>query len=144
MTNGFMWMRRAGTVLAWTLLLAILAGIVIDYTPGMRDRIVPYLPHWFGARLSTAWTTRVIDSVALAILASAATLGAARLRLQTLATRARPAVGVVLDVDNYLRETPVDSTPRARIAERFRVTAPPSRRAGLRSHRHRVAQSGQR
>jgi hypothetical protein len=112
-------MRRAGTVLAWTLLIAILAGIVIDYTPGMRDRIVPYSPHWLATRLSTDWTTQVIDSVALAILASAATLGAARLRLQTLATRARPAVGVVLDVDNYLRETPVDSTPRARIAERF-------------------------
>src|SRR5207253_10762039 len=33
--------------------------------------------------------------------------------------RARPALGMILDVDNYLRESPDDATPRARITERF-------------------------
>jgi hypothetical protein len=69
--------------------------------------------------MTEQWTQSAIDTVTFAVLASAATAGAARLRLETLAKRARPAVGVVLDVDNYLRETPQESTPRARIAERF-------------------------
>lgn len=119
MTQGFVWMNWAGTVLAGSMLLAILTGILIDFQPQFRDWLVPLLPEWLRVRMSTAWTTKVIDSMTVAVLASAATIGAARVRVQNLAARARPALGIMLDIDNYLRETPETLTPRARIAERF-------------------------
>ena len=119
MMQGFVWMRAAGSVLASSMLLAILTGILVDYDPPFRDWLLPHLPHWLSSRMSTDWTTRMIDSMTVAVLASAATIGAARVRIQNLAAKARPALGIMLDVDNYLRETPEALTPRARIAERF-------------------------
>lgn len=119
MTSGFAWLRRAGGVLAWTLLLAIATGIAIDYWPWFADRARAIPWTWLAFKLNTAWSAEVVEGLSLAVLASAATVGAARLRVEALATRARPAMGVVLDVDNYLREVPADATPRAKIAERF-------------------------
>ena len=121
MTNGFTWLRRAGSVLTWTLLLAIVAGVLMDYVPGLGDWVrgrMAWWP-WLRDRLAVEWTSEVIGTLTVGVLASAATIGAARLRIGQLANRARPTVGVVLDVDNYLRESPEKATPRARIAERF-------------------------
>jgi hypothetical protein len=121
MTSGFTWLRRAGSTLTWTLLVAIVVGVLMDYVPGFGDWVrgrVAWWP-WLHDRLTVDWTVQVIGSLTVAVLASAATIGAARLRIGALATRVRPTIGVILDVDNYLRESPEKSTPRARIAERF-------------------------
>lgn len=119
MSDGFRWLRLAGTMLAVTLFIAILVGVLLDIVAPLRVWMLPRLPRWLAARMNTDWAGDVIGTLTVAVLASAATAGAVRLRLETLAARARPAVGVILDVDNYLRETPDKATPRARIAERF-------------------------
>jgi hypothetical protein len=119
MTNGFWWLRIAGTALAISVLVAVLVGSLCNLFPDFQSWVAHHSGSWLAAKMTEQWTQSAIDTVTFAVLASAATAGAARLRLETLAKRARPAVGVVLDVDNYLRETPQESTPRARIAERF-------------------------
>jgi len=119
MTNGFQCLRLAGSILAWSLLFAIMVGIAIDYWPEFGQWARTVSPQWLALRLNTAWAGDVVARLAVAVLASAATIGAARLRAEALATKARPALGVVLDVDNYLRESPESATPRAMIAERF-------------------------
>lgn len=119
MTDGFWWLRVAGTSVAISVLVAVLVGAVFNIFPSVHAWAAPHLGRWLAAKMTPEWTQSAIDAVTFAVLASAATAGAARLRLEALASRARPAIGVVLDVDNYLRETPREGTPRARIAERF-------------------------
>ena len=119
MTDGFWWLRIAGTSLAISVLIAVLVGALFSLSPSFQGWAASHAGHWLATRMTPEWTQHAIDTVTFAVLASAATAGAARLRLETLAKRARPAIGVVLDVDNYLRETPIAGTPRARIAERF-------------------------
>ena len=119
MSDGFRWLRIAGSILAVTVLVAVLFGALLDLSMSVRDFVMAHSPRWLATRMTPEWTLDVIDTLTFAVLASAATAGAARLRLEALASRARPALGVVLDVDNYLRETPLEGTPRARIAERF-------------------------
>ena len=119
MTDGFWWLRFAGTCLAISVLVAVLVGALFNLSPAFQGWAASHAGRWLAAKMTPEWTQRAIDTVTFAVLASAATAGAARLRLETLAKRARPAIGVVLDVDNYLRETPIAGTPRARIAERF-------------------------
>lgn len=119
MSDGFRWLRLAGSVLALTLFIAVLVGVLLDVVAPLRLWMLARLPQWLASRMNTDWAGGVIGTLTVGVLASAATAGAARLRLETLAARARPAVGVILDVDNYLRETPEKATPRARIAERF-------------------------
>jgi hypothetical protein len=119
MTDGFRWLRVAGTILAFTVLFAVLFGALVDLSPSLHAFVTAYAWRWLATRMTPEWTLGVIDTLTFAVLASAATAGAARLRLEALASRARPALGVILDVDNYLRETPFEGTPRARIAERF-------------------------
>jgi len=53
------------------------------------------------------------------ILAATAAGIALLLTAKQFTSTFRSAVDVLLDVDNYLRESPSDATPRARIAERF-------------------------
>ncbi len=61
----------------------------------------------------------IILTVGGALTATAVGLIAFRNRLDSLALGFRPALDAALDVDNYLREHPRTSTPRARIAERY-------------------------
>ena len=55
------------------------------------------------------------------LLAGAGTIGVLALieRLSKVGLGLRPVLGIAVDVDNYLRELPVDRTPRARLAERL-------------------------
>jgi hypothetical protein len=53
------------------------------------------------------------------ILAALAALLGAIMTTKNLTTSVRAAVDVLLDVDNYMRESPRHATPRARIAERY-------------------------
>ncbi len=118
MTDGFRWLRIGGTTLGATLLLALVVGVVLDVWPAAATWLQGKAP-WLAHVMSREWTISALDKVTIAVLASAATLGAARLRIEALASRARPALGVILDVDHYLREQPKEGTPRARMFERF-------------------------
>ena len=120
MTDGFRWLRVAGSTLGATLLLSLVVGVVLDLWPAAAAWVQGHAPAWLAHVMSRTWTISALDKVTIAVLASAATLGAARLRIEALASRARPALGVILDVDHYLREEPKkEGTPRARMFERF-------------------------
>ncbi|HXT15071.1 MAG TPA: hypothetical protein VN706_05545 [Gemmatimonadaceae bacterium] len=111
MSDGFVWLRRAGLVLVGGLCVALLIGIVASVVTSATGHALPYV--------NSATGTPILRWAAGVLLASAATFGAGRLRLQALATHAGPALGIILDVDNYLRESPSTRTPRARMAERY-------------------------
>ncbi len=115
-TDGFSWIHIAGTVLVLGLGLALTWGFVVAVWIVVTGDYPPLNPAFF---LHLDNTNGVITWLAYALLASAATLAAARARLAVIASSARPALGIALDVDNYLRESPSYGTPRARIAERF-------------------------
>lgn len=110
-TDGFRYVRLAGNVLVWGLVLALTYGLADSGWKLWTDTGL-----W---RITTAQTQTVLGWLSLGVITSAATLGALRARLDLVASRARPAMGILLDVDNYLRESPVNGTPRARMAERF-------------------------
>ncbi|HEV7994549.1 MAG TPA: hypothetical protein VGP25_22200 [Gemmatimonadaceae bacterium] len=119
MSDGFRWLRIAGNALGATLLVAIIVGVVLDVSPTVHDAVRHRAWPWLAALMDKRWTLSVIDTLTVAVLASAATIGTARIRIAALAEKARPALGIILDVDHYLRETPHEATPRARMFERY-------------------------
>jgi hypothetical protein len=60
-----------------------------------------------------------VSAVGYAVVSVGATVLGLRIVLDLISKRIRPAVGIMLDVDHYLRESPEHGTPRARMAERF-------------------------
>lgn len=115
-TDGFRWIRYAGNVFALSVLGFIVIGGIVD---GARKCCNAYPPAWLNQLFQHDTTAAIIGKLAFILLASAVTVAAARLRLAMITARARPALGIMLDVDNYLRETPDERTPRAQMAERF-------------------------
>jgi hypothetical protein len=71
-------------------------------------------PHFYGWLLNPAsrYMLRFIESTGLYLAVSAAAISA--FILKSLTT----VLDTILDVDNYLRTSPIDNSPRARIAER--------------------------
>lgn len=118
MTDGFRWLRIAGTALGLTLLLAVSIGIVLGLVPSLQEMVARRVP-LLGTMMRPSWTAAAIKTLTIAVLASAASIGAARIRVEALASKARPTIGLALDVDNYLRETPANATPRAQMFERY-------------------------
>jgi hypothetical protein len=115
-TAGFRWLRGAGNLAASVILAGFIAGGIVAFAPAMFHFAWPAaVTQFFDPR----WTTQMVHGIAYALLASAATLAAVQTRLAVIATQARPAIGIILDVDNYLRETPRTATPRAKITERY-------------------------
>jgi hypothetical protein len=113
-TEGFAWLRRAGDVLAVSIVALFAVGGAVDlYT------IVTGSPTDVTGNRLTSISGNIVRGLAYAMLLSGATIAAVRLRLAALASRTRPALGILLDIDNYLRESPNTATPRARMAERF-------------------------
>ncbi len=114
-TDGFDWVHNAGTLLVWGLGAALTLGLVTDLWINFSIDY-PLTPRLF---LGLSETRVLLGWMATTAGASVATIAAARASFSVFATSARPAVGIALDVDNYLREKPEEDTPRARIAERF-------------------------
>jgi hypothetical protein len=113
-SDGFLWVRRSGSILVIGLALALTVGIVAAtwmIIAGDVPRLIP--------GLSPERTRHILNALAATALASAATIAAAKGRLDLIAARTRPALGIILDVDNYLRESPASATPRAKIAARL-------------------------
>lgn len=113
MSEGFRWVRWAGAVFVIGLGLALSIGLFVGGWIAVMHAPPP-LTNWLSLN-NPLLVIRWLAGVAVA----SATFAAARLRLDALAAGARPALGIILDVDNYLRESPKTSTPRAMIAERF-------------------------
>ena len=116
-TSGFVFFRRA-SILGYALLLA---GTLAVSALGLWLWLVPGHASWAGA---VFWHVRSwSDKVALGIgsLVAASTVGALVLlsRFETIARVVRPALDVMLDVDNYLRELPRSKLPRAGMLERL-------------------------
>jgi hypothetical protein len=115
-TAGFRWLRAAGNLATSVFFAGFIAGGIVAFAPAIFQFPWPAgVTRFFDPR----WTTQMVHGIAYALLASAATLAAVQARLAVITTQARPAIGIILDVDNYLRESPRQGTPRARIAERF-------------------------
>jgi hypothetical protein len=68
---------------------------------------------------SAGWAKDLVLLSGVWLGATAVGLAAFRGRLQNLMLGIRPVLDAAIDVDNYLREHPRESTPRARIAERY-------------------------
>ncbi len=114
MTSGFFWLRVSGVAFTMLSVGGLLVGAVADVMRGAGHQL-----GGLSGYFDVDTTKDILDRLAIVLLASATTLAAAKARLNALSSKARPAVGIVLDVDNYLRESPYAATPRARIAERY-------------------------
>ncbi len=109
LSSGFAWAGVAGDCLVVGIVVFILVGGIHDWLS-------------IGARTSDfdpAATHAIVNWLAVALVTSAAGLAVVRLRVSALASHARPALGLILDVDNYLRESPSWATPKAKMAARF-------------------------
>ncbi len=110
LSSGFRLMRVAGELVAFGVLVA--AGFAL-YT--LWRRLSGHAPHWTGA---FGLTPEMLFGLG-AITGTVAGLFALGRLADELALGFRPALDVLLDVDNYLRAQPRERTPRARIAERY-------------------------
>jgi hypothetical protein len=65
------------------------------------------------------WNHTIVIALGGSLTVAAIALVAFRGRLERLTFGLRPAVDLLLQMDNYLRTHPAEATPRARIAERY-------------------------
>lgn len=100
------------TCLAWcsAFLLPSLFGIL--YGDPVFNKLQGWFP-WLKGPCTTmvAFTSGTIEYIGIGVTSAAVLAG--------LAGSGSTALGIILDVDNYLRTSPNDATPRARIMERY-------------------------
>jgi hypothetical protein len=111
LSKGFRVMRSGGWLLFFGIVIALPVGTVASV--GEQFGLTPHLD------VLRFWTNEVLLWAGGALLAGATTMIAFRARLKSLALQMRNGIDIALDVDNYLREHPRSSTPRARIAARY-------------------------
>jgi hypothetical protein len=99
--------------------LGVAAGVLLALVPGLQDWLRANAPRVIAKTMDPAWTAAAVKTLTVAALASAASIGAARIRVDALASKVRPTLGVALDVDHYLRVSPANATPRAQMFERY-------------------------
>jgi hypothetical protein len=115
---------KISTMLMWAAAFAVPAVLVTwsglqtnDALKKISDRIIaavfPQIAQW--ATTSSAWLTHWTAIILVSIGAVAGSLAI----LASFAKSGSSALGIILDVDNYLRTSPKDATPRARIMERY-------------------------
>jgi hypothetical protein len=110
LTAGFRLMRLAGELVGFGVLVAI--GVALDT---LWRRHTGQAPPWSGV-LSLTPTKLFGFGAVTGTVAGLFALGRVT---DELALGFRPALDVLLDVDNCLRSHPNDRTPRARISERY-------------------------
>jgi hypothetical protein len=115
LSSGFRLMRVAGELTAIGVIVATLIAGITFWTSRVGGRPI----QWSGVFSTTP--DALFRSLAIfgAITGTAAGLLALGRIADDLALGFRPALDVLLDVDNYLRDHPRERTPRARIAERY-------------------------
>ncbi|HUQ15007.1 MAG TPA: hypothetical protein VM094_03055 [Gemmatimonadales bacterium] len=114
LSSGFRFLRVAGELAAIGVVVGTVLAVV-NWVFRLSGHPIP----WSGAVATTP--DGVLGRVQLfgAITGTLAGLFALGRFADSLALGFRPALDVLLDVDNYLREHPRERTPRARIAERY-------------------------
>lgn len=123
MTNGYSLMRWSGRVLYCTMLLVYPLGLTLLVRSTPVKGPIASLMAYIGASGSDGTVENKADGflglLTLAFAGTATSFMALRGSLTKIALGFRPVVSMVLDVDNYFREHPLDSNPRARIAARY-------------------------
>ena len=107
--HGFRLLRQAGRILVIAMLVVVPASAAIVVPRRLAG----------GAMALLSLNTAILKVAAALLIPAAAGLLTFGGRLKSLALGFRSIVDVALDVDNYLREHPIDSAPRARICARF-------------------------
>jgi hypothetical protein len=118
MTNGYSLMRWSGRIMYGA---AFLIVPVVLISSGRSIPLISSRPAFdtLSARAEVyAVSEKEIQTLTLLLAGFATSLMALRGRLARIALGLRPALSIILDVDNYFREHPLDSNPRARIAAR--------------------------
>ena len=109
LTRAFGGLKVSGVVMYVAMTFALPFGALVALLQTLQ-----YLPaDLWGAALPQIQTLGAFMGVAFVWLF------AIRGRLKKLALGFRPAVDILLDVDNWMRELPADSNPRARICGRY-------------------------
>jgi hypothetical protein len=114
--RGFRVLRSSGTIVivACSLVMPLVAAhIALRLTPSMHDT----LQKWSDALSSHS--EDMLFALGSIIAGTAMSVVAFSGRLKRLTGGARPILDVLLDVDGYLREHPLDNNPRARIFARY-------------------------
>jgi hypothetical protein len=110
LTRAFFGLTLSGLILYIAMMIVMPVAITVSagayYSPGYIS-----VPPWFSGILASKWLTAlgVVSGAGFAWLAVA----------QKLAVGFRPAVSILLDIDTWLREYPLDSNPKARICGRY-------------------------
>ena len=116
LSRGYPTLAGAATLL-WVALFVLMPGFSI------ARAVTKQLWNPSPALGALNWLAGEADQVLVVlggvIAAAAVGMLALRGRFDVLGMGLRPALDVMLDVENYLRELPRDRTPRARIAERY-------------------------
>jgi hypothetical protein len=81
--------------------------------------LVPSIFYTWSLVQSRSSTLAMMNAVTDSIIGKTAGLTASLALLGLIVRYTSSALGIVLDVDNYLRTSPKDATPRAKIAERY-------------------------
>lgn len=106
---------RAVTSLAWHSIFTVAAIFgVLDLVACHYPNIAPNSSWlWTAVHFSTLATLKTLDTTATLFALSGAAI------LALILKYGKTPLDIILDVDNYLRTSPLDDTPRARIAERY-------------------------
>ncbi len=105
--HGLNLLRVAGRLLVLAVLVVLPITMLGSFLP--QHRMLDWAEP---ARKILAWSAGFLVPAAAGLFAFGG-------RLKSLALGFRSVVDVLLDVDNYLREHPIDATPRARICARY-------------------------
>jgi hypothetical protein len=126
LTSGFRLMRASGELLYWPIIVLLPLGSMLYFTLEFRvgeqywTGIVRQLSIIRGiVDIGLNWSREVVQWLGLAVASSAVGLFAFRGKLESLALGLRPPLQAALDVDNWMRVTPVHDTPRGNISVRF-------------------------
>lgn len=109
---------KAASGFAWHSIFTVAAIFgALDLIACHCSALKPDSPHWSWlwqlVRWSTQATLKLVDTTAALFALSGAAI------LALILKYGKTPLDIILDVDNYLRTSPLDDTPRARIAERY-------------------------
>jgi hypothetical protein len=117
LTRAYFGLGVSGVILylAMTFVMPLtIAALGVGYVLHHYGISIP-VPGWLTAMVGARW----VRTLGVVSGAGFAWLFAMRGGLKQLALGFRPALNIVLDIDNWLREHPLDSNPKARICGRY-------------------------
>lgn len=120
LTQGFWLMRIAGELVFITMAIVMPAALLLQVIHWALDHKGIPEPSWFTPLVNLTPTLDLLSlGMASALTGSTVGLLALYYRLEKLSLGFGPVLDAALDVDNHLRDRPLDQTPRARICARY-------------------------